>query len=92
MRVGCVSPLSPSPLSPPLYLSPTGVNLRTGRQGIFPAAHVTDVDYSDFDPTVPKVKKERYLLSYLGSIETLCHKGNQVRGNEVTFEGKFVLV
>ncbi|KAK8392607.1 hypothetical protein O3P69_014787 [Scylla paramamosain] len=55
-----------------------GVNLRTGRQGIFPAAHVTDVDYSDFDPTVPKVKKERYLLSYLGSIETLCHKGNQV--------------
>lgn len=55
-----------------------GVNLRTGRQGIFPAAHVTDVDYSDFDPTVPKVKKERYLLNYLGSIETLCHKGNQV--------------
>ncbi|XP_042866640.1 C-Jun-amino-terminal kinase-interacting protein 2-like isoform X2 [Penaeus japonicus] len=55
-----------------------GVNLRTGRQGIFPGAHVTDVDYSDFDPTVPKVKKERYLLNYLGSIETLCHKGNQV--------------
>nr|XP_045605206.1 uncharacterized protein LOC123762632 [Procambarus clarkii] len=55
-----------------------GVNIRTGRQGIFPAAHVTDVDYSDFDPTVPKVKKERYLLNYLGSIETLCHKGNQV--------------
>ena len=54
------------------------MNLRTGRQGIFPAAHVTDVDYSDFDPTVPKVKKERYLLNYLGSIETLCHKGNQV--------------
>lgn len=47
-------------------------------QGIFPAAHVTDVDYSDFDPTVPKVKRERYLLNYLGSIETLCHKGNQV--------------
>jgi len=55
-----------------------GVNLRSGRQGIFPAAHVTDVDYSDFDPNVPKVKKERYLLNYLGSIETLCHKGNQV--------------
>ncbi|XP_064078778.1 uncharacterized protein LOC135196151 isoform X2 [Macrobrachium nipponense] len=55
-----------------------GVNLRTGRQGIFPGAHVTDVDYSDFDPSVPKVKKERYLLNYLGSIETLCHKGNQV--------------
>ncbi|XP_076064736.1 JNK-interacting protein Aplip1 isoform X2 [Oratosquilla oratoria] len=55
-----------------------GVNLRTKCHGIFPAAHVTDVDYSDFDPTVPKVKKERYLLHYLGSIETLSHKGNQV--------------
>ncbi|XP_018011898.1 JNK-interacting protein 1 [Hyalella azteca] len=55
-----------------------GVNLRTGRQGIFPSAHVTDVDYSEFDPSAARVKKERYLLSYLGSIETLCHKGNQV--------------
>ncbi|ODM95605.1 JNK-interacting protein 1 [Orchesella cincta] len=55
-----------------------GVNLRTGMQGIFPAAYVVDVDYNDFDPTVNKVKKERYLINYIGSIETLYHKGNEV--------------
>ena len=27
-----------------------GANLRTGLIGIFPIAHVVDVDYSDFDP------------------------------------------
>lgn len=36
------------------------------------------MDYSDFDPAVPKVKRERYLLGYLGSVETLCHKGTSV--------------
>ncbi|KAL0279785.1 UNVERIFIED_CONTAM: hypothetical protein PYX00_001267 [Menopon gallinae] len=55
-----------------------GINLRTGRQGIFPSAYVVDVDYSDFDPTTPKVKRERFILGYLGSVETLCHKGNTV--------------
>ncbi|XP_043461288.1 JNK-interacting protein 1 isoform X1 [Leptopilina heterotoma] len=55
-----------------------GVNLRTGRQGIFPSAYVVDMDYSDFDPTAPKVKRERYLLGYLGSVETLAHKGTSV--------------
>lgn len=47
-------------------------------QGIFPSAYVVDVEYNDFDPMANKVKKERYLLSYVGSIETLYHKGNEV--------------
>ncbi|EDW27187.1 GL19624 [Drosophila persimilis] len=48
-----------------------GVNLRTGRQGIFPSAYAVDLDYNEFDPMVQLVKKERYLLGYLGSVETL---------------------
>ncbi|EEB18104.1 JNK-interacting protein, putative [Pediculus humanus corporis] len=55
-----------------------GVNLRTGGQGIFPSAYVVDVDYDDFDPSTPKVKRERFILGYLGSVETLYHKGNSV--------------
>ena len=56
----------------------SGVNLRTGGQGIFPSAYVVDVDYDDFDPSTPKVKRERFILGYLGSVETLYHKGNSV--------------
>lgn len=55
-----------------------GVNLRTGRQGIFPSAYAVDLDYNDFDPTTVQVKKERYLLGYLGSVETVAHKGTGV--------------
>lgn len=55
-----------------------GVNLRTGRQGIFPSAYVVDLEYNDFDPNAQKVKKERYLLGYMGSVETLAHKGTGV--------------
>lgn len=55
-----------------------GVNLRTGRQGIFPSAYAVDLEYNDFDPTAQKVKKERYLLGYLGSVETTAHKGTGV--------------
>ncbi|XP_069692664.1 JNK-interacting protein 1 [Periplaneta americana] len=55
-----------------------GVNLRSGRQGIFPSAYAVDMDYSDFDPSTPKVKRERFLLGYLGSVETLSNKGNIV--------------
>ena len=47
-------------------------------QGIFPSAYVVDVEYNDFDPSANKVKKERYLSNYIGSIETLYHKGNEV--------------
>jgi Variant SH3 domain len=55
-----------------------GINLRTGRQGIFPSAYAVDLDYNDFDPNTEKIKKERYLLGYLGSVETLAHKGTAV--------------
>ncbi|XP_039286820.1 JNK-interacting protein 1-like isoform X1 [Nilaparvata lugens] len=55
-----------------------GVNLRTGQQGIFPSAYAVDTEYNDFDTTVPKEKRERFLLGYLGSVETLRHKGNSV--------------
>ncbi|XP_046391022.1 JNK-interacting protein 1 isoform X2 [Ischnura elegans] len=55
-----------------------GINLRTGRKGIFPSAHVVDVEYADFDPSAPKIRRERYLLGYLGSVEALAHKGNRV--------------
>ena len=65
-----------------------GVNLRTGRQGIFPGAHVTDVDYSDFDPQAARVKKERYLLTYEGSIETRSPNGNEVRLRPPGSEGE----
>lgn len=40
----------------------SGVNLRTGQQGIFPSAYAVDMDYNDFDPANSKVKRERYLL------------------------------
>jgi mitogen-activated protein kinase 8 interacting protein 1 len=54
-----------------------GINLRTQRRGIFPAAYVVDVDY-DFDPDGRRVNKERYVLDFLGSVETLLNKGEQV--------------
>ncbi|KAJ2954226.1 hypothetical protein O0L34_g2469 [Tuta absoluta] len=55
-----------------------GVNLRTGQQGIFPSAYAVDMEYNDFDPANAKVKRERYLLGYMGSVETLAHKGTGV--------------
>lgn len=54
-----------------------GINLRTQRRGIFPAAYVVDVDY-DFDPDGRRVNKERYALDFLGSVETMVNKGEQV--------------
>ncbi|KAL5236064.1 hypothetical protein ACI65C_003474 [Semiaphis heraclei] len=55
-----------------------GVNLRTGTQGAFPSAYAVDVEYTDFDSATPKVKRERFLLGYMGSVETMWHKGNSV--------------
>ncbi|XP_068620159.1 JNK-interacting protein 1 [Battus philenor] len=55
-----------------------GVNLRTGQQGIFPSAYAVDMEYNDFDPANAMVKRERYLLGYMGSVETLAHKGTSV--------------
>ena len=60
-----------------------GANLRTGKIGIFPLAHVVDVEYNDFDPAEannggPRDRKERYLLEYIGSVESSLYKGNAV--------------
>lgn len=55
-----------------------GVNLRTGTQGAFPSAYAVDVDYAEFGSAAPKVKQERFLLGYMGSVETMWHKGNSV--------------
>ena len=55
----------------------SGINLRTGRQGIFPLAHVVDVEYNDFDPTGVDERKERYLLDYLGSVQC-AQKGVEI--------------
>jgi hypothetical protein len=55
-----------------------GVNLRTGNQGIFPSAYAVDLEYNDFDPSTEQNKRERYLLGYLGSVETLSHKGTGI--------------
>ncbi|KAL1456540.1 hypothetical protein WDU94_001263 [Cyamophila willieti] len=55
-----------------------GVNLRTGRQGIFPSAYAVDVEYEELQTNTPKMKRERFLLGYLGSVETTAHKGNSV--------------
>lgn len=55
-----------------------GVNLRTGKQGVFPSAYAVDLEYNDFDPETIKMKRERYLLGYMGSVETLAHKGTGV--------------
>ncbi|XP_060535549.1 JNK-interacting protein 1 [Cylas formicarius] len=55
-----------------------GVNLRTGRMGIFPSAYAVDSDYSDWDSSCEHGRRERYLLGYIGSVETLAHKGTPV--------------
>lgn len=55
-----------------------GVNLRTARLGIFPSAYAVDSDYSDWDSSCEHGRRERYLLGYLGSVETLAHKGTSV--------------
>lgn len=58
--------------------------MRTGKIGIFPLAHVVDVEYNDFDPATeangggPRDRKERYLLEYIGSVESHLYKGNAV--------------
>lgn len=64
----------------------SGINLRSGAKGIFPSMVITDVQYADLLATEPQsssqssiqVKKERYLMIFLGSIEVYARKGNQV--------------
>lgn len=67
-----------------IYLQ--GINLRTGEKGIFPLAHVVDVDYNDFDPAGVEEKKERYLLDYLGSVQ--CAQ----KGVEIIVQVKLIIM
>ena len=46
------------------FLNVTGINLRTGEKGIFPVAHVVDVDYNDFDPAGVEVIVENIRAEY----------------------------
>ncbi len=39
---------------------------------------MVDVDYNDFDPRTNEDRKERYLLEYIGSVESNLYKGNSV--------------
>ncbi|KAF4526643.1 hypothetical protein B566_EDAN015277 [Ephemera danica] len=63
-----------------------GVNMRTGRQGAFPSAYAVDLEYREFDPEAASGdvavetggRRDRFLLDYLGSVESLHYKGNAV--------------
>lgn len=66
-----------------------GVNLRTGGHGIFPSSLVAaEVHCSEFTPPAKstellaptnfRIKRERYLLDFLGSIEVAEARGDQV--------------
>lgn len=46
--------------------------------GIFPSAYTVDSEFSDWDATYEHGHRERYLLGYLGSVETLAHKGTSI--------------
>lgn len=46
--------------------------------GVFPSAYAVDCDYSDWDTSCEHGRRERYVLGYLGSVETLAHKGTSV--------------
>ncbi|VDP14114.1 unnamed protein product [Soboliphyme baturini] len=61
-----------------------GMNLRSNEAGIFPAAHVFEIDLSEsFDiprdlGTLMMNEKATFGLTYLGSLEVTHHKGNDV--------------
>ncbi|XP_022668156.1 JNK-interacting protein 1-like isoform X2 [Varroa destructor] len=56
-----------------------GINLATGRKGVFPHAYITDVDYSEFSQDSRLVlRRERFLLHFLGSVEVSNHRGNNI--------------
>jgi hypothetical protein len=59
-----------------------GTNLRTGQTGIFPLAHVFEVDFEDVGPVtslgLPFHEKDTFYLTYLATVEVAHHKGNDV--------------
>ncbi|CAM1302614.1 MAPK8IP1 (predicted) [Pycnogonum litorale] len=55
-----------------------GINLHSQKSGVFPCSHIVDVEFADFDPELTKVRKERFLLEYLGSVQVVKHRGIDV--------------
>ncbi|XP_074652540.1 uncharacterized protein LOC141906931 isoform X2 [Tubulanus polymorphus] len=53
-----------------------GVNLRTGKKGIFPAVYAQDLDFLDDD--FHERRPDRFTIKFLGSVEVGFHKGNDV--------------
>ncbi|CAI9736241.1 kinase-interacting 1-like [Octopus vulgaris] len=52
-----------------------GVNLRTGKKGIFPSMYATDLHFLEEDDD-DSCKK--FQVKFLGSLEVNCHKGTEV--------------
>ena len=48
-----------------------GINLRTGDKGIFPLAHVVDVDYNDFDPAGVEVRVGNNICSFYPHLSSI---------------------
>uniref|UniRef100_A0A914HGR7 Uncharacterized protein n=1 Tax=Globodera rostochiensis TaxID=31243 RepID=A0A914HGR7_GLORO len=64
-----------------------GVNLRTGHKGIFPEAHIVEIDLvdeicrsvlPDGSPHPIKIERDTFYLTMMASIEVAHHKGNDV--------------
>uniref|UniRef100_A0A914VWR7 JNK-interacting protein 1 n=1 Tax=Plectus sambesii TaxID=2011161 RepID=A0A914VWR7_9BILA len=61
-----------------------GTNLRTGQQGIFPSAHVFEVDIVEelcsgtMTLNLHSDERDTFYLTLLGSVEVAHHKGNEV--------------
>ncbi|VDD84924.1 unnamed protein product, partial [Enterobius vermicularis] len=66
------------------FLLILGTNLRTGQQGIFPVAHVCEIDfpydtvYQLSSSNLPIFQRDTFYLTMLASIEVAHHKGNDV--------------
>lgn len=62
------------------FLSP-GINLNTGKQGIFPSVYATDLSFYETDAELePKSQTvaQIFQLHYLGSLEVNHYKGTDV--------------
>ncbi|KAJ8315687.1 hypothetical protein KUTeg_007837 [Tegillarca granosa] len=55
-----------------------GVNLRTGKQGVFPSMYATDLDFLEEDTETDQDGCSKFNLRFLGSVEVNYHKGDDV--------------
>jgi hypothetical protein len=60
-----------------------GINLRSGQRGIFPEAHIVEIDLVDeicrsVLPKAMKVERDTFYLTMLASVEVAHHKGNDI--------------